>query len=83
VVRLPVEADDDIVRNSATHRSTRRIEGDLHIGTMAADIPLVPGSTTPAGAAAIERQMRRVLARVQRDVARSEDERRRWPRWVR
>jgi hypothetical protein len=42
---------------------------------MAADIPVVPGSTTPTGAAAIRRQMRRVLARVRRDVAQSGEER--------
>jgi hypothetical protein len=71
------------VRSTARNRSTRRIEGDLHIGTMAADVPVVPGSTTHTGAAAIERQMRRVLAQVQRDVAQREDEQRRWHRCVR
>jgi hypothetical protein len=35
---------------------------------MGADVRLVPGSTTPAGAASITRQMRRVLDEVRRDV---------------
>lgn len=47
----------------------------MHVGTMAADVALVPGSTNRRGAEAIERQMRRVLARVRKDV-----DRRRWPR---
>jgi len=51
------------------------MEGDVHVGTMGADIPLVPGSTTPEGAAAVEREARRVLARVRRGI-----ERRRWHR---
>lgn len=52
-----------------THdRRSRRIDGDVHVGTMGADVRLVPGSTTPTGAASITRQMRRVLDEVRRDV---------------
>lgn len=50
------------------HRPSRRTEGDVHVGTMGADVRLVPGSTTPTGAASITRQMRRVLDEVRRDV---------------
>jgi hypothetical protein len=74
VVATAPGADDETVRRSVReHR--RLIEGDVHVGSMGADIPLVPGSTTRAGASGIERQMRRVLALVHHDV-----ERRRWHR---
>lgn len=53
-------------RDEARH--SRRIDGDVHVGSMGADVPLVPGSTTPAGAASIARQMRRVLDEVRRDA---------------
>jgi hypothetical protein len=68
-------ADDEVVRSKVRDHWVRRIDGDVHVGTMAADVPLVPGSTTPAGAGAIERQRRRVLALVRQDIRR-----RRWRR---
>jgi hypothetical protein len=78
VVTATAGADDETVRQAVRQairrRSERLIEGDVHVGTMAADVLLVPGSTSRQGAAAIERQMRRVLARVRDDV-----DRRRWP----
>jgi hypothetical protein len=52
-------------------RPSRRIDGDVHVGTMGADIRLVPGSTTPAGAKAIARQMQRVLDQVRGDAERN------------
>jgi hypothetical protein len=70
-----LSVDDRTMRHTARHRGHRSIEGDVHVGTMSADVPLVPGSTTPTGAAAIEREARRVLARVRRGI-----ERRRWHR---
>jgi hypothetical protein len=75
VVAWPARADDETVKHAVRDRSSRLIEGDVHVGTMSADVPLVPGSTTTQGAAAIRRQMRRALARVQHDI-----ERRRWHR---
>jgi hypothetical protein len=69
------------MRSKDRDRRSRRIDGDVHVGTMAADVALVPGSTTAAGAAAIARQRRQVLARVRHDVGRVEQiERRRWRR---
>jgi hypothetical protein len=70
VVAAAPRADDEIVRHAVRERSTRLTEGDVHVGSMAGDVPLVPGSTTQKGSAAIARQMRRVLARVHRDVER-------------
>jgi len=75
VVAGPARAHDEDVRHAVRDRSSRLIEGDVHVGTMSADVALVPGSTTAQSAAAIQRQMRRTLARVQRDI-----ERRRWHR---
>ena len=66
--------DDEAMRHAVRdHR--RLIEGDVHVGSMGADVALVPGSTTHAGATGIERQMRRALARVRRNV-----DRRKWSR---
>lgn len=48
----------------------RRIEGDVHVGTMAADVQLVPGtgSSKVKGEKAIAEAMRDVLDRVRRSI---------------
>ena len=48
----------------------RRIEGDVHIGSMAADVPLVPGtgSARVKSEKAIAEVMRDVLDRVRRSI---------------
>lgn len=48
----------------------RRIEGDVHVGTMAADVRLVPGtgSAKVKGEKAIAEVMRDVLDRVRRSI---------------
>jgi hypothetical protein len=48
----------------------RRIEGDVHVGTMAADVRLVPGtgSSKNKGEKAITEVMRDVLDRVRRSI---------------
>jgi hypothetical protein len=60
---------DDRVRH-ATQSGTHKIEGDVHVGTMAADVARVPGSTSPQSAADIKTALRMVLARVRRDIER-------------
>jgi hypothetical protein len=46
----------------------RRIEGDVHVGTMAADIRLVPGTGAAKGEKAVTDVMRDVLDRVRRSI---------------
>jgi hypothetical protein len=46
----------------------RRIEGDVHVGTMAADVRLVPGTGSVKGEKAIADVMRDVLDRVRRSI---------------
>jgi hypothetical protein len=46
----------------------RRIEGDVHVGTMAADVRLVPGTGSARGEKAVTDVMRDVLDRVRRSI---------------
>lgn len=46
----------------------RKVEGDVHVGTMAGDVRRVPGSGTENGDKAIADVMRDVLERVRRSI---------------
>ncbi|MGH9210821.1 MAG: hypothetical protein ACRD2C_09080 [Acidimicrobiales bacterium] len=48
--------------------SQRRIQGDVHVGTMAGDVRRVPGSGTENGDKALADFMRDVLERVRRSI---------------
>jgi hypothetical protein len=46
----------------------RKIQGDVHVGTMAGDVRRVPGSGTENGDKALAAYMRDVLDRVRRSI---------------